>query len=113
MSDPKEASSAESLMTDAIEGAAIAYWAIVRNIVRDVDTGCVTSFDVRNFESADVRWVRVNEKALRKAASKLLNGEVEVRRDIAAQFIGKNWEYDDEGIDCVIQARCFNEIVFG
>ena len=119
----------ECMLSDAVEGnSGINYWAEIRKIRRDKNKPevigsstfyPVVSFEVRDNGSGEVRvsekWVIVNQGEVRKAVKKILNGQITVRRDIASQFIGKesDWDYDSEGIDCVIQVIAFNEILFG
>jgi len=104
------------LMSDSI--AAIAYWADVRNVRTSAEGKyrVVSSMEVRDgaHEDGDPgEWVRVTAAAIRKAATALRDGRIQVRRDIAAQFIGSEWEYDSEGADCAVQAAVFGEIRFG
>lgn len=107
---------ANYVMTDAIETSAIVYWAEAKNIKRDAE-GYVESFQVRDNGDEGERvcktWKTVNAAAIERAALKILTGEFEIRRDIAAQFVGKEWETDSEGVDCIIQAICFNELTYG
>jgi len=114
--------SAQYLMTDAVETSAIAYWAEARNIKRSepddgTSVGYVTSFQVRDggYEGPRVsdKWITVDSKAIAEAIEKIRNGVVKVRRDIAAQFVGEEWDHDIEGVDVVIQTICFNNLVFG
>lgn len=104
------------VMTDAIETSALVYWAEARNVCRNGD-GYVTSFQVRDAGNEAERhsdvWVTVNSKIIEAHAKRLLNGTIAVRRDIAAQFIGREWETDSEGIDAIIQSICFSGIIFG
>lgn len=108
--------SIQYFLTDAVEGPGVAYWAEAKDVQRD-EHGYVTSFKVRDggYESDRVskNWKTVNEKSVKKAVADILSGEMEVRRDLAAQFIGKEWEYDSDGVDCVIQTICFGELIFG
>lgn len=108
---------ARCVMTDAIEGPAIAYWAEVRNVKRAEDN-YVSSFEVRDGGFEDAResdqWVLITEEKVKDGATALLNGSVKVSRDIAKQFVGgDDWDYDQSGVDCVVQAIAFNKIVFG
>ena len=109
---------ARCLMTDAIEGSGIAYWAEVQNVKRDHDN-YVSSFEVRDggFEGSreSDQWVLITEEKVKDGALALLDGRVKVSRDIAKQFVGgsDDWDYDQSGVDCVVQAIAFNKIVFG
>ncbi|MCA3018814.1 MAG: hypothetical protein ING66_09435 [Rhodocyclaceae bacterium] len=106
----------QDVMTDAIEGAGIAYWAEVKAVKRNAE-GYVTSFEVRDggYEGERVSdaWKIVNRHAVQNAVARLLSGEFAVRRDLAAQFVGEDWEYDQDGVDALIQAICFDELTFG
>jgi hypothetical protein len=106
---------AQYLMIDALDGPAIAYWAEVKNVKHDEQGKCL-SFQVRDGGYEDERvskeWVTITELKIEHAAMCLLSGTIEVRRDIAAQFIGKEWKYDSEGVDCIIQAICFDKLIF-
>jgi len=106
---------AKYLMTDAIEGSGIVYWAEARKVTRDSE-GFVTSFEVRDGGYEDARtsdkWTKINADVVNRAALSLLLGRCPVQRDIAAQFVGE-WEYDSDGVDAIIQCACFGELVFG
>lgn len=103
------------VMTDAVEGSGIAYWAEIKNVKRV--NGYVASFQVRDAGLEGPResekWVTVTGHKVNVAAQKLSDGSVEVARRISAQFCGKDWDYDSEGIDCVIQAIVFGKLIFG
>lgn len=109
---------AKCIMTDAVEGSGVTYWAEIKDVVRD-SSGDVVSFDVRDNDAEGPReapgFVRVDENAVRNAAGRLLAGEVKVARRVASQFVGgeENWDYDSEGVDCVIQAIAFGKLVYG
>lgn len=106
------------LMTDAVETSALSEWAEIKNIVRNHEN-LVESFQVRDggFEGSRVKkeWTMIHCAKIRNIVKRLLLGEVEARRDIAQQFVGKcnDWTYDAEGINVIVQCICFNEIVFG
>lgn len=107
---------ARHVMTDAVEGPGLAYWAEARNIRRDPD-GNITAFQVRDAGKEDDRvsdeWTNINTKRVLVGRMLLLTGEVPVRRDLAAQFVGNDWDYDSEGVDVLIQALAFGKLVFG
>jgi len=109
---------ARCIMTDAVEGPGIAYWAEIKDITRD-DEGYVTGFDVRDNGVEEPRerndFIRVDESAVKKAVGEVLNGKVGVHRRIASQFVGGDdgWDYDSEGVDCVIQTIAFGKLVYG
>ena len=114
----KETQSALNVMTDAVEGAGIAYWAEAKNVRRNKNND-VTSFYVRANDNeplpADPKlreWHRVDASKVVAAATAVRNGLVDIRRDIAAQFVPP-YDYDGEGVDCLIQVIAFGEIVFG
>lgn len=108
------------ILTDAVEGPGIAYWASGLNIVRQEEgENHVISFIVKD-AAPDGDPVKkgqklINERAILKAREALVNGDIKVRRDIAAQFVGKpeDWDYDSEGVDALVQAAFFGEIVYG
>ncbi len=108
--------SALYLMISAVESSPIAYWAEIRDVRRD-EKGNVLSFQVRDGGLEDARvsrhWVTINARKIIIAAKKLLLGEIKVRKDIAAQFIGKEWDFDYEGVDCIIQSIRYKKLVFG
>jgi hypothetical protein len=105
-------------LTDAIENSDIGYWAEFKNIKRDNEK-LIISFDIRDNddegERVSEKWHKITFNKILKATEKIKNGEVEIRKDIAQQFIGKpeDWDYDIEGIDCVIQIVVFNELIYG
>jgi hypothetical protein len=107
---------ARCLMTDAIEGSGISYWAEVNHVRRD-SIGDVVSFRVRENEferdGKQTKWTTVTEKKLRKAAVTLLTKNTGVSRDICAQFIGTEWDYDAHGVDCVVQMIALGEVKYG
>lgn len=96
---------AKYVMTDAVEGQGIAYWAIVKDVKRDKD-GYVTSFKVTQLTRSS--WIVINAKKINEAALAMLTGRIEVSREIASQFIGIEWETDQHGVDAVVQASLFN-----
>ncbi len=107
------------ILTDAVEGSAISYWAAGTKVLREEETNYVTSFKVRD-NAPDGEPVKkgckvISNKAILKARNALVNGDVPVRRDIAGQFVGKpeDWEYDGEGVDALVQAAFFGKIVYG
>ena len=103
-------------MTDAVDGPAIAYWAEARNVKTDGDHS-VTSFEVRDggYEGPREKeeWTVINETKVRAAAKAMREGETDCHRSIQAQFVGKDWDYDSTGIDCLIQHIVFGKIIFG
>lgn len=109
----------ECLLTDAIEGPGIAYWAEADNIRRaPTRPHWVTGFKVRDggYENDPVKseWLELTEAVLLKARDDLLSGKVKVRKDLAAQFVGPpdDWDYDADGVDVLIQAAYFGELVY-
>lgn len=110
----------ECLLTDAIEGPGIAYWAEIDK-VRRIDTSpyWVTGFAVRDggIENDPVKteWLELTEAILLQARNDLVSGKIKVRKDLAAQFVGQpdDWDYDAEGVDVLIQAAYFGELVYG
>jgi hypothetical protein len=122
MNTKQKPSQASYLMTDAVEGSGIAYWALLDqdSIKRDNKlprAGYVIQFKVTDggFENDPIndKWVTINEATILTAVDKILKGDIPIRRDIAAQFVGKTWEYDSEGVDAVIQAILFGSIQYG
>ncbi len=112
----------KQILTDAVEGPAIAYWARCYRSVRE-HTGkykLVTQFRVSDAAPDGGKPVKkgsktIGERAILKARDLLVNGNVNVRRDIKAQFVGQPdaWEYDQEGIDALVQLAFFGELVYG
>ena len=119
METEKDIDTIESMLCDAVESGYLNYWAEVRNIKQDKQTRSYVSFEVRDHGDGGERqsdtWVLINHAIIRKAVKKILAGEIEISRTIAAQFVGKeyDWNYDAEGVDCVVQVATFNEIIFG
>lgn len=109
---------ANCIMTDAVEGSGIAYWAELKDVTRNPD-GDVVAFDVRDNGAEGPReaqeFIHVDETAVKNAVNRLLNGETKVARRIASQFVGgeANWDYDSEGVDCLIQTITFGKLVYG
>lgn len=116
--EERRATPMELFLSDAYESSAIDYWAEVQNPVRNEHRE-YTSFQVRESEAPLERMSdgckTVDEVSVLAAVAKMLNGEMDVSRSIAAQFVGKieSWEYDIVGIDCVIQCICFGELIYG
>ena len=116
----EDISNAKNLLTDAIESSAISYWAEAQNVVRD-DEGNVTQFDVRDDGDGDPdnrykdEWTTITVQSVLDIVPNLLEGQFNIHRSICQQFAGKveYWDYDAEGIDCVIQIIAFGELVFG
>lgn len=110
-----------SILTDAVEGEGIAYWAKIQMVIRDreVKFWPVVSFVVLD-GAPDGQPVKkgqklINARIIERARNRIVNGDVKVRRDIAQQFVGvpNDWEYDSEGVDALIQVAFFGEIVYG
>jgi hypothetical protein len=106
------------ILTDAIETSAIAYWAQGSDVQRDEER-LVTAFKVRDggFEGEPEKEgeMLIDEAAILAARDKIVNGEIQIRADIAAQFVGKpdDWDYDVEGVDCLIQTAFFGDLIYG
>lgn len=115
---PKLQASIRYALTDAVEGPAIAYWAEAKDIKRDTE-GYVISFKVRDGapDGEPVRtpntWVTINARSLLKGRNKLLLDDLDVAQTFAGQFVGHDWNYDATGIDVLIQAVVFGDIVYG
>lgn len=107
---------ARCLMTDAIDGPGIAYWAEARRVKRNAEKE-VESFEVRDGgfegERESESWVAITEDKIRAAAKDMTDGKVACHKRIAAQFIGSEWDYDVDGIDCLIQHIVFKKIIYG
>jgi hypothetical protein len=94
------------------------YWAEFRKPVYD-DENNLISVQVRDGgkENDPVRknWMTIDAKKIMKGRTMLLDGNVQVAREYAAQFIGTEheWDYDVWGADCLVQAVYFGEIVYG
>lgn len=100
----------------AMQGSS--YWAEFKNPLRD-DEGNLISIEVRDAgvenERVKKTWMKIDAKKILKGRMLLLDGVVQVSRDIASQFVGTvhEWDYDVWGADCLIQAVYFGEIVYG
>lgn len=107
--------SVSHVIADAAEGVGFSYWGEVDNVKRDMD-GKVSSFQVRDpgYENPSLHegWVTIDTASLIEGVRRLLSGEVIVRRDLAAQFIGNDWDYDADGIDVLVQAIVFGKLVY-
>lgn len=108
------------ILTDAVEGPGIAYWASGASVKRaGAAPRYVTSFIVTDAapdgEPVKTGSKTINARAIMAARNALVNGDIAVRRDIAAQFVGKpeDWECDSEGVDALIQAAFFGKITYG
>jgi len=66
------------------------------------------------FENEPIKktWCQLTEKKILQAVKLILTKNI-ARRDIAAQFIGEEWEFDDEGADVLLQIIYFGEIKYG
>ena len=121
---PQEREFAEDVMTAAIEGESLHWWASVRSVVRDADL-TVTSFEARPQEPAfadgraDVRdqWRRLD-------AGNILNAATTIAGDHSicigcAPFIAQALaefdagHVDDWSADAIVQVALFGEVVFG
>lgn len=107
---------AHSVMTDAVEGPGLAYWAEARKVKRNQEND-VVSFEVRDggYEGPrqSEKWVSVTERKIRKAAQEMRDGKVDCHREIQSQFVGNDWEYDSIGVDCLIQHIAFGDVIYG
>lgn len=109
------------ILIDAVEGTGITHWAKIRMVIRNYDVKYwpVVSFVVSD-GAPDGQPVKkgqklINDRIIERARNRIVNGDVKVRRDIAQQFVGapNDWEYDNEGVDALIQVAFFGEIVYG
>jgi len=98
----------------AAEGG-INLWAEMRNVVRDgVD---YISYEVRDSEDPRDPWHIIDDIAIETAISKVRDGEVEIRADLA-RFILKASETNDASYidadcaDCLVQIAAYGEITF-
>ena len=104
---------AKYVLTDVVENNCVGYWAEILDLSRDKE-GYVNKIQVReNYDGEIGKCKTIYPSHVLDGRLKLLTGEVEVSRDIAAQFVGKEWHTDMNGDDCVIQAIMFNVIVYG
>lgn len=108
----------QAILNDAVDGPAIAYWARASAII--LTDGKVEAFRVRDGDPDGTGKVKkgsklINERTITDARNKVVNGDVKVRRDLAAQFVGKpeDWQYDSEGVDVLIQVAFFGELAYG
>jgi hypothetical protein len=114
-------------LTDCVEGSGASYWAEARNIRRQKkptegeSIPYVTSFQVRDGGKQNDRvsevWMTVDKEAVAEAVAAILRGDLEVSRDTASQFVPanapRNWNYDTDGVDVILQFLCFGELVYG
>jgi hypothetical protein len=58
---------------------------------------------------------KVNARSIMLARKKLLHEDCDIHRSIAAQFVGpvEKWEYDNDGIDALVQVILFDKVVYG
>ena len=70
--------------------------------------------DIVRRRHKDERFLFAVPKCLRELPA-FVNGEIDLHRDTKAQFVGqpKDWEYDGDGVDAVIQVIMFGEIIYG
>jgi hypothetical protein len=116
---PEQKQFLHDVMTDAYESG-IGYWAAARNRKRDSDLNYL-EYEVAeagDYDEVNRTWHRITPEVIDAAIQKILSGKVQIRRDIAAQFVGypgniDNCDYDAEGADCAVQIAAFGEIVFG
>lgn len=106
---------AKYVMTDAVEGSGIAYWAEVKDVKRGAGN-YVVSFKVRDAGNegrrVSAKWTTVNAVAVESAAERLREMDI-CSRDIAAQFCGVAWDTDQNGVDCIVQVIAFGKLIFG
>lgn len=114
----------KDILTSAVEGKAITYWAKGKDVQRQPRTkdeyAYVISMKVGDADPDDdggvkKGWKLLNERSLAKARDKLVNEDCDVHRSIAAQFVGPidKWEVDNEGVDAIIQVAFFGKVVYG
>lgn len=107
------------LLNDLLNTRAIQYWAEIKSVKSDKTTGNVVSFVVLDggYENSPLSTEKktISEKSIMAARSKMLLDDVDVRRDLAAQFVGpvSKWEYDEDGMDALVQVALFGKIVYG
>lgn len=104
------------LLTDAVECLDLFGWAEVRAVRKDKN-GYVSSFSCRDAGYAGSKvsaWAKVNPKKISIAAFHCREGDLDVGRDIAAQFVDKVavWDYDMYGIDCLIQYIVLGKVIY-
>jgi hypothetical protein len=106
-------------LNDLVNTRAIQYWAEIKSVKCDKATGNVVSFIVLDggYENDPYTTEKktISEKSLMAARAKLLLDDVDVHRDIAAQFIGPmdKWDYDLDGIDALVQVALFGKLIYG
>jgi hypothetical protein len=117
-STPAKKMPIQHLLNDLVDGSALTYWADAEKIKRDRD-GQVISFVVfdgaREGKALSSEKKTINKTSLMKARQKLLLDDVDVHRDVAAQFVGPadRWSYDDDGMDALVQVALFGKLVYG
>lgn len=102
-----------NLLTDAVDGSAIHYWANIKNVERN-EHGDVTSFLCSEvLRDINFKWVKVTPKKIQKAVLDILTKDIDVSRELASQFIGEEWDTDINGVDIMIQYIVFKYIKYG
>lgn len=108
-----------SVMSDTLETDAVDYWAEVKDVARLATNHDLASFCIRDggYENDRIHddWCTVDAHTIQEAAKRIVLGDFSVRRDLAQQFVGKprDWDYDEEGLDILMQAICFNRVEYG
>jgi len=115
------------VMTSAVEGRAITYWAQARNVVRDVDLN-VVSFEVkpldgdrrtrerraRGLDAAPTdTWRTVDAGGIALAIAFVLSGHVRVGRPLVGQIVTEKGAADEECVDVLVQIAALGELVYG
>jgi hypothetical protein len=118
-SKPQVLRAINHVLNDLVNSRAISYWAEIKSAKRDKDTGKIISFVVVDggYENDPYTTEKktISEKSLMAARKKMLLDDVDVHRDIAAQFVGPmdKWDYDLDGIDALVQVALFGKIIYG
>ena len=109
----------EQMMTDAVHGGAIGYWANVNNVTQsEDDPSMVTSFTVWDSapegEPMKEGEMVIDAAALQKARDAIASGAVPVHDGLKARFAGpeSEWEYDDAALNQLIQVAYFGSITY-
>jgi hypothetical protein len=104
-----------SPLTMAVEGPALTEWAQIGDVERDADNN-VIRFQVRADKNNDSQfeddgWIMIDHDALVVSAYKVIMGQIDVSRNIAAQIVGE-WDLDMVGLDVLVQIACFGDVIY-
>lgn len=101
------------ILCTAIEGG-ISYWVHSGKAHRDDAGDYVWVRIVENGATAGTTCYHVDGAAIRRGIALIITGQVKIRSDIrAAVASGDAGNVDADAADCIVQAACFGDIVYG